>query len=90
MAIRRDANFWIWPAGRRPVGSSRAALHVKLIAADERVALLGSANLTDKALASNLELGVIIRDPDLVRQVLRHFRSLMKPGTGPLESMAPS
>jgi cardiolipin synthase C len=85
-AIRRDATFWTWPAHRRPViGASRAALHAKLVAADERVALLGSANLTDKALAHNIELGVIIRDPDVVRRIVRHFRSLMRPGTGPLE-----
>jgi cardiolipin synthase C len=85
-AIRQDANFWNWPANKRPaVGASRAALHAKLIAADEQVALLGSANLTDKALASNLELGLIIRDPDVVRSIVHHFRSLMKPGKGPLE-----
>jgi putative cardiolipin synthase len=85
-AIRQDATFWSWPAARRPViGNSRAALHAKLVAADERVALLGSANLTDKALALNLELGVIIRDPDVVRRLVRHFRSLMRPGVGPLE-----
>ena len=87
-AIRRDATFWTWPASRRPVvGTSRAALHAKLIAADERLALLGSANLTDKALVYNLELGVIIRDPDVVRRMVRHFRSLMKIGTGPLERL---
>ncbi|HUY47187.1 MAG TPA: DISARM system phospholipase D-like protein DrmC [Streptosporangiaceae bacterium] len=86
----RDATFWTWPAKRRPVvGTSRAALHAKLIAADERVALLGSANLTDKALAHNLELGVLIHDPDVVRRIVRHFQSLMKPGTGPLEPVAP-
>jgi phosphatidylserine/phosphatidylglycerophosphate/cardiolipin synthase-like enzyme len=67
------------------VGASRAALHAKLVAADERIALLGSANLTDKALAVNLELGVIIRDPDVVSRIVRHFRSLMEPGAGPLE-----
>jgi putative cardiolipin synthase len=90
-AIWRHATLWTWPASRRPVaGTSRAALHAKLVAADERIALLGSANLTDKALAYNLELGVIIRDPDVVRRMVRHFRSLMQPGTGPLESMAPS
>ena len=69
------------------VGASRAALHAKLVAADERVALLGSANLTDKALAVNLELGVIIRDPDVVSRIVRHFRSLMEPGVGPLEPL---
>jgi phosphatidylserine/phosphatidylglycerophosphate/cardiolipin synthase-like enzyme len=87
-SIRHDVTFWTWPAGRRPlVGSSRAALHAKLVAADERIALLGSANPTDKALDYNLELGVIIRDPDVVRRMVRHFRSLMKPGTGPLERL---
>ncbi len=60
-------------------------MHAKLVAADERLALLGSANLTDKALAYNLELGVIIRDPLVVRRLVRHFRSLMKPDSGPLE-----
>lgn len=85
-AIRRDATFWTWPAKLRPlIGTSRAALHAKLVAADERVALLGSANLTDKALAHNLELGVLIHDPDVVRRIVGHFRSLMRPGAGPLE-----
>jgi len=83
--LRQHATFWTWPADRRPVvGTSRAALHAKLVAADERIAFLGSANLTDKALAYNLEVGVIIRDPDVVRRMVRHFRSLMKPGAGPL------
>ena len=87
-AIRHDATFWAWPENRRPVvGASRAALHAKLVAADERIALLGSANLTDKALAVNLELGVIIRDPNVVSRIVRHFRSLMEPGVGPLEPL---
>jgi putative cardiolipin synthase len=89
-AVRRDATFWAWPADRRPVaGGSRAALHAKLVAADERVALLGSANLTDKALAHNLELGVLLHDPAVVRRIMHHFRSLMRPGTGPLEPLRP-
>lgn len=87
-AIRQDATFWTWPAARRPaIGASRAALHAKLVAADERVALLGSANLTDKALGLNLELGVIIRDPEVVRRMVRHFRSLMRPGNGVLQPL---
>jgi cardiolipin synthase C len=85
-SIRAEVALWTWPASRRPVvAGSRAALHAKLVAADERIALLGSANLTDRALAYNLELGVIIRDPYVVRRLVRHFRSLMKPGSGPLE-----
>jgi cardiolipin synthase C len=87
--IRQNATFWVWPAARRPaVGASRAALHAKLVAADERVALIGSANLTDKALAVNLELGVIIRDPDVVGGMVRHFRALMEPSSGILEPIS--
>jgi hypothetical protein len=82
-AIRQDATFWAWPENRHTVvGASRAAQHAKLVAADERVALLGSANLTDKALALNLELGIIIRDPDVVRRVVRHFRPSWNPAQG--------
>ena len=85
-ALRWNAAFWTWPAKRRPVvGGSRAALHAKLVAGDERVALLGSANLTDKALSRNLELGILIHERDAVRRIVRHFHTLMKPGTGPLQ-----
>lgn len=88
-AIRSNATFWVWPADRRPiVNGSRAALHAKLLVADKRVALVGSANLTDKALASNLELGVIIRDPNVVQRIDRHFRSLMHPGVRILQRVS--
>jgi cardiolipin synthase C len=85
-AIRREATFWTWPAARRPMaGASRAAMHAKLVAADAKVALLSSANLTDKALGDNLEVGLLVRDPDVVRRIVGHFHSLMQPGIGPLE-----
>ena len=48
-AIRQDATFWGLARNRRPViGASQAALDAKLVAADERVALLGSANPTER------------------------------------------
>jgi cardiolipin synthase C len=85
-ALRPHATFWTWPAARRlAVGGSRAALHAKLVAADDQVAIVGSANLTDRALARNIELGIIVRDPLVVRRMTAHFRSLMTPGTGPLQ-----
>lgn len=81
-ALRPYATFWTWPAVRRPiVGTGRAALHAKLLAADRKIAVVGSANLTDRALAHNIELGIIIRDPYVVERLVRHFRSLMKPGS---------
>lgn len=87
-ALRREATFWAWPAARRPMaGASRAAMHAKLVAADASVALLSSANLTDKALRDNLEVGLLVRDPDVVCRIVGHFHSLMRSGTGPLEPL---
>ena len=82
-ALRPLATFWTW-TDRPRVGGSVPALHAKVVAADEDVALLGSANLTDRALAHNLEVGVVLRDPDVVRRLVRHFRALMRPQNGPL------
>ncbi|MFC6080439.1 DISARM system phospholipase D-like protein DrmC [Sphaerisporangium aureirubrum] len=76
------ATFWTWPPHNRPAG---AALHAKLLAADEQIALLGSANLTARALLTNIEIGVILRDPDTVGRIVTHLRALMRPGIGPLE-----
>ncbi len=61
------------------VGSS-GVLHAKLIAADRHTALLGSANLTDRALSDNIELGVVLRDPHLVEPLVDHFRWLLAAG----------
>ena len=42
--LRDRAAFWHWPARHRPaVGNSRAALHAKIIAVDQRTALITSA-----------------------------------------------
>ncbi|MEU9340460.1 DISARM system phospholipase D-like protein DrmC [Streptomyces sp. NPDC048278] len=54
-------------------------LHAKLIAADRHTALLGSANLTDRALSDNIELGVVLRDPHVVESLVDHFRWLLVP-----------
>lgn len=86
--LRGRARFWHWPQHQRPVmGRSRAALHAKLIAADRQVALLGSANLTDRALAFNIEIGVVLREPDAVRRIVGHFRGLMDAENGPLRRL---
>ncbi|MGC2997726.1 phospholipase D-like domain-containing protein [Streptomyces sp. G35A] len=54
-------------------------LHAKLIAADRHTAFLGSANLTDRALSHNIELGVLLRDPSTVEPLVDHFRWLLAP-----------
>lgn len=54
-------------------------MHAKLIAADRHTALLGSANLTDRAFSDNIELGVVLRDRHLVAPLVDHFRWLLAP-----------
>ena len=57
---------------------SLSHLHAKVYVADEAAALVGSANLTRSGLDRNLEYGVLLDDPALVRKVrgdlLAHMR----------------
>lgn len=85
------ATFWHWPAHRRPTaGKSRSALHAKIIAADTTTALISSANLTDRALSTNLEVGVVLKDPGVVQRLILHFEALMNPSAGVLERTSPT
>lgn len=82
--LRGRASFWTWPRHRRPDGGS---LHAKLLAADRATALVGSANLTGRALLSNIEIGVVLRDPTLVSLLVSHFRALMRNDSEALEPL---
>ncbi|BCJ57153.1 DISARM system phospholipase D-like protein DrmC [Micromonospora endophytica] len=87
-ALRNRATFWHWPAARRAAsGNPQAALHAKLIAADSNVALISSANLTDRALSHNIEVGVFLHDPEVVRKLVAHFQALADPRTGVLQRL---
>jgi phosphatidylserine/phosphatidylglycerophosphate/cardiolipin synthase-like enzyme len=69
---------WRWPAEHRTPG---AALHAKLLVVDGRRALVGSANLTHRALTANLEAGVLIEDHDLAGALEDHVRGLISADT---------
>jgi cardiolipin synthase A/B len=66
-----------WPAAERPQG---AALHAKIIVVDDRVALVGSANLTGRAMEDNLECGILIRGGKQPRAIRDHVMSLYMAG----------
>jgi cardiolipin synthase A/B len=66
-----------WPRGSRP---SRAALHAKVIVVDDRVALVGSANLTGQAMDANLECGILIRGGSQPRAIRDHITGLTVAG----------
>jgi len=66
-----------WPASSRPPG---AALHAKIIVVDDQVALVGSANLTSRAMESNLECGILIRGGPQPRAIRDHITGLHAAG----------
>ncbi|MGH3221079.1 MAG: DISARM system phospholipase D-like protein DrmC [Streptosporangiaceae bacterium] len=66
-----------WPAGERPQG---AALHAKVIVVDDRIALVGSANLTSRAMEANLECGILIRGGLQPRAIRDHITGLQAAG----------
>jgi phosphatidylserine/phosphatidylglycerophosphate/cardiolipin synthase-like enzyme len=75
-ALRDVATFWHWPAEHRAGSSS---LHAKVVVADGETALLGSANLTDRGLNGNIEVGVLSHDGAFASTLDGHFRALMRP-----------
>jgi cardiolipin synthase A/B len=66
-----------WPAQARPPGAS---LHAKIIVVDDQVALVGSANLTSRAMESNLECGILIRGGPQPRAIRDHISGLYAAG----------
>jgi phosphatidylserine/phosphatidylglycerophosphate/cardiolipin synthase-like enzyme len=80
-ALGDTVAIWNWPLDARPlVGGKPAVLHAKAAVADERVALVSSANLTANALTQNIELGVIVRGGSIPRRLTQHLTELMSEG----------
>jgi cardiolipin synthase len=68
---------WSWSAAARPPGAS---LHAKLIVVDGQTTVVGSANLTGRAMDTNLECGVLIRGGPQPRAIHDHLWSLFRAG----------
>ncbi len=66
-----------WPAAQRPPG---AALHAKVIVVDDRIALVTSANLTSRAMETNLECGILIRGGPQPHAIRDHITGLRATG----------
>lgn len=52
------------------------SLHAKCIVVDERRALVGSANFTDRGQTRNLEVGALVEDPTFSKHLLVHRRAM--------------
>lgn len=74
------ASIYEWPLEKRSSAESnnRGVLHAKCAVADRSLLFISSANLTEYAMGSNMELGVLIRGGRQPGQVVDHFRGLMK------------
>ena len=59
---------------------ARASLHAKCIVVDLARTLITSANFTDRGQTRNIELGVLIEDPDFASRVAAQWRSLAEAG----------
>jgi cardiolipin synthase A/B len=72
-----DAIRLRWPSSLRPHG---AALHAKIIVVDDDIALVGSANFTGRAMASNLECGILLRGGPYPKAIRDHVGNLWSRG----------
>jgi phosphatidylserine/phosphatidylglycerophosphate/cardiolipin synthase-like enzyme len=52
-------------------------VHVKCAIADEKVALVTSANLTGAAMEDNMELGLMVSNRHAVGRISAHFSALI-------------
>jgi cardiolipin synthase A/B len=64
-----------WPANQRV--EAKANLHAKVLVADRRTALVGSANITSWAFDRNLECGILIRGGEQPDRIHRHIDQLV-------------
>jgi len=77
-----------WPGERLPEiyfdprsletdSSKRASLHAKCVIVDRREALVTSANFTDAARNRNIEVGLCLRQSDVVHRLAVYFEALI-------------
>jgi phosphatidylserine/phosphatidylglycerophosphate/cardiolipin synthase-like enzyme len=81
--LAEDIRVYHWPYAKRPhlgSGDRRGFIHVKSAIADERIAMISSANLTVYGLDANMELGLVVRGEAIPQRIARHFRQLIHGG----------
>ena len=75
-----DAEFLIWNEAENE-GPFVPKVHAKCAVADERCAFVTSANLTNAAMETNMELGVLIRGGAIPKNLAQHLEALIVIGT---------
>ena len=93
LLIRFGQNFieHEWPGTQLPrvyydprslasTGHAVSAMHAKCVVVDGREALVTSANFTEAAQTRNIELGLLVADPQIAVRIEDHFLSLIHAG----------
>lgn len=68
------------PRSLAPPGRTASAMHAKCVVIDGVEALVTSANFTEAAQTRNIELGVLVEDSLVARQIEDHFDTLIRDG----------
>jgi phosphatidylserine/phosphatidylglycerophosphate/cardiolipin synthase-like enzyme len=81
-AVASRSSVYLWPYEQRPRGQNGKAgiLHVKCVAGDGRWLFVSSANLTEYAFTTNMELGVLVTGGEQPPQIEAHFERLVEVG----------
>lgn len=72
-----EADFYRW---ENPDFSSPAVVHAKCAVADDKMALVTSANLTEAAMDNNMELGLLLKGQSVAARLAMHFEALIVEG----------
>lgn len=81
-AVTSRCAVLVWPQTHRQRDAAGAAgvLHAKCAVADSSVLLVTSANLTERAMTNNIELGVVVRGGRLAGAIAEAFDELRQRG----------
>lgn len=88
-AIEFRKRHWPWeqvprfyhdPRSLSQGGRERSSLHAKVIVADQSVALISSANLTEAAQKRNIEAGVLVKHQPFAERIGSYFQGLIAAG----------
>lgn len=80
--VAAKSSVYLWPLEKRPKDQNGrpGILHVKCAVADGRCLFLTSANLTEYAFTTNMELGLLVTGGSLPEQIERHFERMIQIG----------
>ena len=73
---RQMVNFLKSHGIKARLAENQATLHAKMLIVDDKQVVIGSHNLTHRAMSYNIETSVLIDDPDIVAHHKTLFNSL--------------